>query len=336
MGIGDSVRKYLLKTLGWNFQGFQKESFGSLPMYLSSRYKYFSTYLFEQRLIFMQCDDYELTPAQIYKDYNKVQNILNQPLVYVDEVMTSYDRERLIKYGVQFVVPNKQIFLPDLRIDLREHFSKRKNKAEYFSPSAQMVLLSVLWRTFDVTFSIGALVDRFGISTSNAQRLIDDLEELGLAESHKEGRERIARFVFSGKELWDNSVKYLKSPVKKRLFIKDFNSPVVVGFIAGLTALSECSMLSTPRRPSFAVSQKTWDEHSNIYQLAKYADEAALEVEIWTYPPEKVLDYKSETEHPFSFGNAAVDKLSMYLSLRNDYDERVQGELADVLEKMQW
>lgn len=328
--------KYVSRILGSNLQDCQKEYFENLPMYLISRYNYYSANLLNQKIIFMLCNDDELTPAQIFKDCSKVRETLNAFVVYVDDAMTSYNRSRLINYGVQFIVPEKQLFLPELKIDLREQFSGKKNQLKFFTPSAQMVVLSAILNTFSNKFSIGSLNDRFGISTSNAQRIIDDLEDLELVASHKEGRDRIAQFSYQGKELWDMSLKYMKSPVKKTVYVKDFNSAVVAGFISGLTALSEYSMLVAPRLSVIAASDKTWKEYASLYQLAEYPDEAALQVDIWSYPPEKVLNYISESGDTVSFGHAKVDKLSLYLSLMNDYDERVQGELEEMLEGMQW
>ena len=53
--------------------------------------------------------------------------------------------------------------------------------------------------------------------------------------------------------------------------------------------------------------------------------ESGALIEIWSYAP-SVLSSEGET----------VDRLSLYLTLRNSPDERVQGELATMMEGMQW
>ncbi len=57
--------------------------------------------------------------------------------------MTAINRGRLIQKGMNFIVPGKQLFLPDMLLDLRENFnerSSRKNKEKLLT-SAQYILL---------------------------------------------------------------------------------------------------------------------------------------------------------------------------------------------------
>ena len=46
------------------------------------------------------------------------------PVVYVTRTFAPYECKRLIEQKVPFLVPGNQRYLPDLGIDLREHFRK--------------------------------------------------------------------------------------------------------------------------------------------------------------------------------------------------------------------
>jgi hypothetical protein len=53
-------------------------------------------------------------------------------------------------------------------------------------------------------------------------------------------------------------------------------------------------------------------------------EDGTVQVELWTYRPEMLAK------------NGIVDQLSLYLSLREDPDERVSDALETMLEKFPW
>jgi hypothetical protein len=95
---------------------------------------------------------------------------------------------------------------------------------------------------------------------------------------------------------------------------------------AGLTALANYSMLAAPPAPVVATTTTTWKQLQQQFnwEPAVVGDPDALEVELWSYEPKLLA-----TEN-------VVDRLSLYLSLKDDADERVQGALEEMMEGMQW
>jgi len=60
-----------------------------------------------------------------------------------------------------------------------------------------------------------------------------------------EGREQVLRFNRDKKQVWENALERLRSPAKKRLWVKTFsNKPF--GVKAGLSALAHYSNLAEP------------------------------------------------------------------------------------------
>ncbi len=59
-------------------------------------------------------------------------------------------------------------------------------------------------------------------------------------------------------------------------------------------------------------------------QLVEAADDAGLEIEVWRYSPRLLYDRE------------AVDRLSLYLDLREDEDERVQSALEEMMRGVEW
>ena len=66
----------------------------------------------------------KLPLANVRTQLQKMEAITGLPVVYVASAMASYERKRLIEHHVPFLVPGNQLYLPDLGLDLREHFRK--------------------------------------------------------------------------------------------------------------------------------------------------------------------------------------------------------------------
>jgi hypothetical protein len=80
------------------------------------------------------------------------------------------------------------------------------------------------------------------------------------------------------------------------------------------------TMLAEPVTTTIAVSVKLAKE--NVMVCNK--DFGDYRVEVWKYTPSLLTK------------NNTVDKLSLYLSLRNNEDERVQIELDNMINEMIW
>jgi len=246
-------------------------------------------------------------------------------LIYVRAQVTAYNRKRLIEQKVQFIVPGNQMYLPMLAIDLREHFRRIRKETPTFSPSTQVVVLHALLRDAGHVLIPAEMAPRLGYSAMTMTRAFDELETANLAEVTVRGRERCLHFIGGRKELWGNALPFLRSPVSKRLFIR--RTKEAEGAIrAGLTALAHFSMLAPPEYTIYALSREDWkvlrQRHKTIEVPAQDPD--ASEIEVWWYPPALFAE------------DGNVDRLSLYLSLKEDRDERTETALEEMMEKFKW
>ena len=83
-------------------------------------------------------------------------------------------------------------------------------------------------------------------------RALNELDGVGLGTIVMEGRERVLRFNRDKKQVWETALKRLRSPVKKRLWVKIF-SDRLFGVRAGLSALAHYSNLAEPLNPVLAL-----------------------------------------------------------------------------------
>jgi hypothetical protein len=156
-------------------------------------------------------------------------------------------------------------------------------------------------------------------------RALNELEGIGLGQIAMEGRQRVLRFDRNIKALWENVLETLRSPVRKRLWVKhSLNKPL--GMKAGLSALAYYSALAESANPVFALTGTNWKgiKTSKNLSVLEIAEPGACELEIWSYPPELFTK------------DGVVDRFSLYLSLQENKDERVESALAKMMEQIAW
>ena len=135
----------------------------------------------------------------------------------------------------------------------------------------------------------------------------------------------LPRFKEGPKVVWEKYIGFMRSPVKRRLFAHYPDG--VKGIQAGLTALAYYTSLSSPPIPVYAVSWEEWTQikRSKGFNEIPVLEPNCVELEIWHYSPHLNID-----------GPRIVDRLSLFLSLKDDPDERVQSSLEKMLEDIKW
>ncbi len=318
--------RYIKETLDIIVQPKDWKGAVNLPFFLRNIYAFFQVTILDTSCLAIAAkDEVGQTPATIHKHIVQVQKKWDHEIIYVHPKITAYNRKRLIEHKLPFVVPGNQMYLPFLGVDLREHFKKIRTADSKWSPSTQAVMLFALSKNTERGFTPKILADLLGYSPMTMTRAFDELQAAGLGKIAMEGRERVLRLNQSKKELWKKALEFLRSPVKKRLWVKhSFNEPL--GMKAGLTALAHYSALAEPANPVFAMVSKKWREIKNnnlVIELA-IAEPDACELEIWSYSPLLLGE------------SGIVDRFSLYLSLQANDDERVESALEEMMGQIAW
>jgi DNA-binding MarR family transcriptional regulator len=324
--LATSFKRYLKETLDIDAHPKQWPETGNLPIFLRNIYAFFEVRILGVRCLAMAAmDKAEQTPATIQKHMLRVRKKWRDEIIYVQQKVTAYNRKRLIQHKIPFVVPLNQMYLPFLGIDLREHFKNIRATEASFSPSTQVVVLYYLFCKDQLRLTPKILANELGYSIMTMTRALDELDGLGLGTIAMEGRERVLRFNRDKKQVWETALERLRSPVKKRLWVKAFsNKPL--GVKAGLSALAHYSNLAEPANPVLALAGKQWKKvkTTDNVMILDIAEPNASELEVWSYSPAL-------------FGkNRVVDRLSLFLSMREYNDERVQSALEALMEQVEW
>lgn len=321
--IDISFERYLKETLDISVQLKKWKEAKKLPFFLRNLYAFFEVPILETSCLAMFAkDETAQTPATIRKHILQVQKKWNHEVIYVRQTMTAYNRKRLIEHKLPFVIPGNQMYLPLLGIDLREHFKNIRNMEPRWSPSTQAVVLHVLLHDGVARFTPKKLANRLGYTAMTMTRALDELKGAGLGQIAMEGRERVLRFDWNKKELWQKALERLRSPVRNRLWVThSLNKPL--GVKAGLSALSYYSALAEPANPVFALDGKRWKgiKTNRNLRVLEIAEPSACELEIWRYSPELFAK------------DGVVDRFSLYLSIEANDDERVESTLEEMMEQ---
>jgi len=329
----------LMQRITRNIAGYLEDAFGGhamlwrwegarrLPLFLRDRYSFYEGRLFGDPLLFMVARrSEEETPKTISKHLEQTEAIFENPVVYVRDSITSYNRKRLIDHRIPFIVPRKHMYLLPLGIDFSEIYRPLEPEIEAFAPSTQAVLIYMLLQLDEMAAtSASQLGPQLQYAPITLSRAFDELENAELAESRTVDRARQVCLTAPKRVIWDKALPMLRSPVQ-RLFHVRGEIQELHGLTAGVSALAQRSMLAEPNIPVIAADRDDWRsaQRSGVIERVPMRDIGVVDVEIWKYPP-RIL---SEDE--------TVDPLSLYLTLRGESDERVEMALEQMLETLPW
>lgn len=327
-GLVHNFESYLLENLGISssLEPWSKEN--GLPIFLRDLYRFYTCKLLEQPFLVMAARDKdEVTPVTIRKHIERVGKIWQHEVIYLHPTVSSYNRKRLIEHKISFVVPGNQMYLPLLGMDLREHIRSIRIAKKKFSPSTQAVILSILYNWKERGITPSQLAKDLNYTKMTMTRAFDEIEAADLADVSMEWRERVLRFDGDRKSLWKKAFHQLRTPTSQRVKVlglhNNGNFPML---LAGESALARSSMLVEPQNRIYAVSAETWKAmqlHEGMIKLAIH-ELNSIEIEIWKYPPELFAS------------NDTVDPYSLFLSLKDIKDERVEMALEELQEKFPW
>jgi len=297
-----------------------------LPPFLQDRYEFHEVQLHSTPcLLMVDRHDHDEPPATVRKHIDQVRQRWDGPVVLVRRAVTAYNRKRLIEQCVPFIVPGNQMYLPPLGIDLRERYRRLQAERPQLRPSSQAALIHMLLHS-DEDFGLAELASALGYSAMTVSRGLDELETAQLVDSYQHGRERRVHLADAKRGVWQRAQPYLRHPVHRRHWALPTERRGLPGPRAGLSALAAYSNLAEPHNVVVALSRDDWrwDQQRDALREVEAPGADAMQVEVWTYPPALFAD------------EGLVDRLSLYLSLRETDDERMEAALESMMGDVQW
>lgn len=327
--ITGDLKRYLLNSLGITASFDEWEGLRSLPQILTGSYVIQHLQLGGlECLVLIPRDGFDPAPGALEKHISLLKRSWSGHVVFSPPSITSYKRKILIQKGIPFIVPMKQMYFPSLGLALVESFPEKSRFGEKLSPSAQLLIISSVYGLMVSEYPLSELARKLGYQAMTMTRVSRELESAGLARLETRGRDRRMAWVAGDpRSLWESALDRLSSPVGRRLWASATEKHGCL-LQSGLSALSSYSMLSSPENTVSAVHRSELARflRERRFQIIDQSesDAESVEIEVWRYSPDLLAT------------GGRVDRLSLFLSLRESADERVQGALSRMMRDMKW
>lgn len=288
-----------------------------LPLAIATYYSFYDLEFMETQVtIAVPLGIDGITPMQLAKHKAKMIEAFRHPVIFVLENVASYQIARLTRAKVDFIVPGKIIFIPSMLTVLREIKNTVKEMPEKMPPATQMLVLYHLeTKTINgLTASDIAGLTGLAYPTVNiALRWLVANEIISLVGS----KQKHVQLTMSKEELWDKSSPMMSSPIQRILFT---DTKPEGSLMSGETAMGHYTMLAEPATPVIAIDKATAKANATLMNK----EYGSIMVEVWKYSPSLLSE------------NEWADRLSLYLSMKDSEDERIQMECDTLIGEMKW
>jgi len=312
--VKDTAKKTINKYLPSLKVETKRVNLKSLPLIYEGFYSFEQMNISGKSFLVIKVKDETLGPKDFKKHGRVLKDKLNYPQVWYLKELHFNKVQRMIENELNFVINDKQVYLPSLNVSIKAENTKNRKKSELTSLSVNILIRQVL--SGDLTgkskVEISELLNSTKMTTGRA---IEPLLVNQLCEEQKVGVAKKIHFK-SRQVLWSFLKDEVDSPIKETIFIDKV--PKVLPY-SGVSALSKLSMLMDDELPIFASSKKFFNKkYSNTKEVLK--DDAQAKVELWD-------------REPILLEDGCTNVIDLYLMLKDEDDERVQIELESLLEK---
>ena len=278
----------------------------------SLAYKFYDGEFHGMSLLFAEPKGKVASPRSLSVTASNLTSLLQRPTVFLLPTCPAYERQRLI---------DKDVYLPMLLANER---IRKTKQAKALTPVAQFLLLYHLQIESIEGLAARDLEDKLPYSYASITLGITCLEDLGLCQKVADGSKRkVIRFDKTGKDLWEQAQSVLINPVEERIFCDDLLSDGHYP-ACGINALAHYTWLNPdPERIIMMTVKQLRDFRSSGTLVRPNEFDGNIIIEAWKYPPVTKIGAEAEW----------VDRLSLAVSLRDNYDARVQGELTRLIEQ---
>ena len=241
-------------------------------------------------------------------------------VILVFSKLSDNEKKQLLQARVPFVDFKGNLFFPPLGLALNANDDVEVFKE--LTPSEQLTWIAFLLTKGQKVVDVDLLSQITGLPNSTIYRCLRTFKTLNWLNKPN----KLYAYTASKKELFLKSESFLFNPIKKRLLLSDFDLNKIQSdsrlLYGGTYALSYLTFLAeSDENSSYVISQRQFNKLS--LPLSQHVLEGKV-LEIWRYSPfvsEFWNDFKENQDRQF------VDPISLYLTLKDDDDPRVEEEI---------
>lgn len=217
--------------------------------------------------------------SNIVKEYKQMKEYFGFPLLLELSVNDSAFQRQLINKKVNFVVPGRQLYFPELFISLCEVPCKKRKADKTLTISAQVMLLYHLQKKSLAGIPFKEIAGLIGYSAKTVSLVVEELCNFGIAKVAVDGRHKTLQFFKCGVELYLQVEKLLQSPVITSGYTdNDVNEPGL--FQVGYGVLNN-AYSDKPQYQTYGISSR----RAKDVKLRVYSSNKKYSVEVWEYSP---------------------------------------------------
>lgn len=241
-------------------------------------------------------------------------------VVLVFSKLSDIEKKQLLQARVPFVDFKGNLFFPPLGLVLNANDDVVTSKE--LTPSEQLTWIAFLLTKGQKVVDVDMLSQITGLPNSTIYRCLRTFKTLDWLNKPN----KLYTYTASKKELFLKSESYLFNPIKKRLLLPDVDLKNIKSasrlLYGGTYALSYLIFLAeSDENSSYVISHRQFNKLS--LQLPQHVLEGKV-LEIWRYSPFVSgfwNDFKENQDRQL------VDPISLYLTLKDDDDPRVEEEI---------
>lgn len=260
---------------------------------------------------------------------DKIGEILGKRVVLVFTEIAEKTRTLLLKARIPFIDYKGNLFIPDLGMSLKRIKNVELVIEDKLTPSEQAVLIYILLTT-EKEFIPTEINKITGVSVPTIYRVLKKFRSLKWIES----RYGSYSLLLSKRDIFEKASTFFISPIKSSIYLeyedigrlKDFDKANNIMKISGESALSKLSNLASHENV-YAISSKRFEK---LFESLGMNRKEVFEVNIGNMGALELWNYS-----PFSFNNdGIVDPISLFYSLKDNDDPRIEMELDELLYKI--
>ena len=324
------MEEYVYKTLGLSFKKkiFEKNLVKNMPEYLKGAFCLSFVEIEGQEFVLLSpSTELDMSTSRLIKFANQISKHINKPTLIQFKSMDNIRRRTLISHRENFVVVNKQIYIPSLRMYLNEGGTIQQHAGkENLSPSTQLLLLYHLQKNSLEGLPFKDIAKALNYSKKTISLVVAELQKFSICNVEKANeKSKILQFHKQRRELWNSVYPLLSSPILKIYYIdKNYLPSDIPLFTSYDTALAHYTFIADSSLTSFAVDKTKYSEYQKELQEFLHSEEGNVRLEVWKYNPTLLADKQ------------CVDRLSLALCYKDDDDERVRKEIVEMTDKIIW
>lgn len=235
------------------------------------------------------------------------------------------EKKLLLRARIPFIDYRGNMFIPKLGLILNKEIEKLKNKQ--FTASEQLIFTYILVTGLDYgdRLEVDKVVEKTKLSIATVYRVLKKFVHYDWIHT-EHGTYRIGKDVAT---MFLAAQDYLFNPIKKSVYVdqRDFKKIQKNKKIWGYTGAFALGKMTHLLEEDIAIAMSASDVYQLIeeadiqtYESKLFWDKNMIELEIWHYQP--------------IVKNEMVDTISLYMTLKDTEDPRIEKELQKIIKKL--